>query len=104
MFFKHALDGKERKKGEMLQEAGIIIEGPAYLKGVIAYQNLRLLYEIRNKPNKEYLYEVLRRVGLNPESKKHVGKYSLGMKQRLGYENIIFGNEGARKTNPFGKP
>ena len=28
-------------------------------------------------------------VGLNPKSKKHVGKYSLGMRQRLGIAQAI---------------
>lgn len=31
----------------------------------------------------------MKTVGLDPESKKHVGKYSLGMKQRLGIAQAI---------------
>ena len=31
-------------------------------------------------------------VGLNPDDKKHVGKYSLGMKQRLGLAQAIMEN------------
>ena len=34
----------------------------------------------------------MRRVGLDPESKKHVGKYSLGMRQRLGIAQAIMEN------------
>ncbi len=83
------LDGRERKKGEILQEAGVIIEGPAYLKGASAYQNLRLLYEINNRPDKEHLFEVLRMVGLDPDLRRPVGKYSLGMKQRLGIAQAV---------------
>lgn len=76
-------------KGEILSEAGVLLEGPAYLKRKSAYFNLSLLYQIRNKRNKEHLYEILRQVGLDPHSRKPVGKYSLGMKQRLGIAQAI---------------
>ncbi|MDO4337433.1 MAG: ATP-binding cassette domain-containing protein [Eubacteriales bacterium] len=86
------VDGKSMKKGEMLKDAGIIIEGPAYLKGETAYKNLSFLYQIRNKIDKEYLFQIIRKVGLDPESRKKVGKFSLGMKQRLGIAQAIIEN------------
>lgn len=34
----------------------------------------------------------LKLVGLDPDSKKHVGKYSLGMRQRLGLAQALMEN------------
>ncbi len=67
----------------MLSDAGIIIEEPGYLRNLSGYKNLDFLYRIRNKPNKQHLQDTMQKVGLDPFSKKHVGHYSLGMKQRL---------------------
>ena len=86
------IDEQKVKRGEILTDVGMIIEGPAYLKRKSAYNNLRLLYQIRNKVNKKYLYEILSQVGLDPASKKPVGKFSLGMKQRLGISQAIMEN------------
>jgi len=85
-------NGRERKAGEMLSDTGFIIEKPACLKRESGYKNLKLLYMINHKPDKEYLFDIMRKVGLEPESKKPVDKYSLGMKQRLGIAQAIMGN------------
>ena len=37
---------------------------------------------------------ILRRVGLDPDMKKPVGKYSLGMRQRLGIAQAIMEDPG----------
>ncbi len=68
---------------------GIIIETPAYISGLSGIDNLSYLYRIKNKSNKKHLEEVMQQVGLNPHSKKGVGKYSLGMKQRLAIAQAI---------------
>ena len=47
---------------------------------------------IRNKIGKEQIKEAIRMVGLDPNSKKHVGKYSLGMRQRLGLAQVLMEN------------
>ena len=77
------------KDADMLQNAGIIIEEPGFLRQWSGFHNLEFLYTIRNKLNKKYMYSVLEKVGLEPRSKIPVGKYSLGMRQRLAIGQAI---------------
>lgn len=77
------------KDSGVLEETGIIIEGPAYLDGHSGMDNLDFLYRIRNRKNRAHLAEIMRMVGLDPDSKKCVGKYSMGMKQRLAIAQAI---------------
>ena len=72
------------KEIDIPDDIGIIIENPGFLPNYSGFKNLQLLAMIRNKIGKAQIKEAIRRVGLDPESKKHVGKYSLGMRQRLG--------------------
>lgn len=74
---------------DMLPNCGAIIEEPGFLNDKSAYYNLKFLYELRQHPNKEHIYKTLEQVGLPPEMKKHVGKFSLGMKQRLAIAQAI---------------
>lgn len=80
------------KEMDMLTNAGIIIEEPGYMRRWSAYRNLEFLYTIRNKKDKKHLYLILKMVGLNPEQKKPVGKYSLGMRQRFAIAQAIMEN------------
>ena len=77
---------KEIEKPEKL---GIIIENPGFLPEYSGYYNLHLFALIQNKIKKEEIRDAMRIVGLDPDSKKHVGKYSLGMRQRLGIAQAI---------------
>ena len=72
--------GKDMK---VLKKAGIIIEEPGFLRNKSGMKNLEYLYMINNKRDKKYLRSVMENVGLHPYSRKKVGKYSLGMRQRL---------------------
>ena len=74
---------------DMLEDIGAIIEAPGFLPNYSGYKNLRFLANIRRKIGKEEILNVLKTVGLDPESRKHVGKYSLGMRQRLGIAQAI---------------
>ena len=82
-------DKKMKRDIDMLTEAGIIIEEPSFLRHYSGYKNLDFLYRIRNKKNRQHLYEVMRKVGLDPLSKKRVCNYSLGMRQRLAIAQAI---------------
>lgn len=71
---------------------GLIIETPGFLSQYNAYQNLLYLANINNKISKEDIKESIRMVGLDPGSNKKVGKFSLGMRQRLGIAQAIMEN------------
>ncbi len=74
------------------ESMGIIIEAPGFLPEYNAYKNLKFLADIKGKVRKPEIRKAIESVGLDPDSKKHVGKYSLGMKQRLGLAQAIMEN------------
>ncbi len=80
------------KDCDFAPSTGIILETPGFLDNLSGYKNLLLLSGISNKTNKNRIEEALRLVGLNPFDKKPVGKYSLGMRQRLGIAQAIMEN------------
>lgn len=71
---------------------GLIIETPGFLPFQSGVRNLMELAGINRKIGKKEVREVIRRVGLDPDSRKPVGKYSLGMRQRLGIAQAIMEN------------
>ena len=71
---------------------GVIIETPGFLPNFSAYSNLMQLAKIRRKIGKTEVRAAIEKVGLNPDDKKHVGKFSLGMRQRLGLAQAIMEN------------
>lgn len=81
--------GRKKEKKEIVKQTGIIIEEPCFLSNKSGYENLMLLYMIRNKKNRQRIDDVMKTVGLNPKDKKAVSKYSLGMKQRLAIAQAI---------------
>lgn len=68
---------------------GAIIEKPGFLPHLTGLANLKLLSLIRNEITEADIKNAIRMVGLDPDLKKHVGAYSLGMKQRLGIAQAI---------------
>lgn len=68
---------------------GLIIETPGFLPNFSGFGNLWQLAKIRGKISKDDVRGAIKKVGLDPSEKKHVGKYSLGMKQRLGIAQAI---------------
>ncbi|MCL1881517.1 MAG: ATP-binding cassette domain-containing protein [Oscillospiraceae bacterium] len=73
-------------------DIGIIIETPGFLPTVSGIKNLRILASLKRIANIEVIRETIVRVGLDPKMKKPVGKYSLGMRQRLGIAQAIMEN------------
>lgn len=87
------VDGKEiGKDTDFADHIGMIIETPGFLSSYSGYKNLEYLAGIRNIIGKKEIKESMERVGLDPDSKKKVGKYSLGMRQRLGIAQAIMEN------------
>ncbi len=74
------------------KNVGAIIEAPGFLPNYSGFKNLKLLAVINKKINDSKIAETMKRVGLDPESEKHVSKYSLGMRQRLGIAQAIMEN------------
>lgn len=76
----------------IVDNVGTIIESPGFLPNFTGFENLWLLASIKNILNKEDVKEVIDKVGLDPESKKKVSQYSMGMRQRLGLAQAIMEN------------
>ena len=68
---------------------GLIIETPGFLPNMAGVKNLEILASLNKKIGLEQIAAAIRRVGLDPLMKKPVGKYSLGMRQRLGIAQAI---------------
>ena len=82
---KIVIDGKVLGKDmDVPEHMGIIIENPGFIPYYSGYKNLRLLASVRGKTGKKEIAEYMEMVGLDAKSKKHVSKYSLGMRQKLG--------------------
>lgn len=74
------------------KNTGIIIETPGFIPYYSGYKNLKLLADLNNKIKSEQIMAAIQQVGLDPNSKLHVKKYSLGMRQRLGLAQAIMEN------------
>ena len=75
----------ERKK------IGSLIEQPSFYQSFSATKNLKLFATLFSVSYDE-IPKVLELVGLSDTGKKRVGKFSLGMKQRLGIAIAMLGN------------
>ncbi len=90
---KVIVGGKEiGKDTDFADNIGIVIETPGFLSSYSGYKNLEYLASIKNRIGKKEIKESMERVGLDADSKKKVGKYSLGMRQRLGIAQAIMEN------------
>ena len=84
------VDGREVGKDmDFPENMGIIIETPGFIPYYSGYKNLKLLADLNKKIGAEKIRETMELVGLEPDLKRHVRKYSLGMRQRLGIAQAI---------------
>lgn len=71
------------------ENMGILIENPGFISYYDGIKNLIMLAGLNRKIDRRQIEETMRFVGLDPKMKRHVQKYSLGMKQRLGIAQAI---------------
>ena len=74
------------------ENVGFIIETPGFLPRYPGLKNLKYLASVRGKVKEDEIRKYMELVGLNPDDKKHVGNYSLGMRQRLGIAQAFMEN------------
>ena len=71
---------------------GSIIESPAIYRNLSAYDNVKLQYINLGMTSYDSIPELLELVDLQGTGKKKAGKFSLGMRQRLGIAVALCGN------------
>lgn len=62
---------------------GVIIENIGLWPDFTGFRNLKMLAGINKRIGDAQIRETIARVGLDPSDKRPVGKYSLGMRQRI---------------------
>lgn len=80
------------KEVDYPENIGFIIESPGFLPRYSGLKNLKYLASVRGKIREDEIRKYMELVGLNPDDKKHVGNYSLGMRQRLGIAQALMEN------------
>jgi ABC-2 type transport system ATP-binding protein len=86
------VNGKEyRDYPAPLHEVGALLEARAVHTGRSAYNHLLALAQTHGVP-KSRVNELIERVGLTEVARKRVGKFSLGMGQRLGIAAALLAN------------
>ena len=108
---KIIIKGKDflKNKQELLKSIGYLPETPTFYNYMNAYEYLKFIgeiigYEVKN------ISKLLEMVKLTKQSKKHIGAYSRGMKQRLALAvafmsspEILFLDEPASALDPEGR-
>lgn len=89
---KIIIQGQEIGKGDSNNiRIGSLIETPGMYPSMSAYRNLELKATLFGIKRKGYIEQLLDIVQLTDTGRKPVGKFSLGMKQRLGLAMALIG-------------
>ena len=84
------IDGKPLGKGNSFPESiGVLIESPGFLSYYSGFKNLQIIAHIKKIITDETIRATMSKLGLDPWDNKKYGKYSLGMKQKLGIAAAI---------------
>ncbi|WP_409343199.1 ABC transporter ATP-binding protein [Paenibacillus sp. MBLB4367] len=79
----------QAKQKEILRRIGSVVEFSGFYENLTARENLLINAKLMGVHKRNAMEEALEIVGLQDETSKLVGKYSLGMKQRLGIARAI---------------
>ncbi len=79
----------EKDYVKAIEKVGSIVENPDLYMYLSGYDNLKLIANYYPDVTNERIMEVVKIVGLENRIKEKVGKYSLGMRQRLGIARAI---------------
>lgn len=79
----YAEDRQLRKEADFLEDAGISINAPEFMKNWTGLENLLYLAEIRHKADENKILELAEVLGLKDSLSKKYKTYSLGMKQKM---------------------
>lgn len=82
-------DKRIGKDVDFPESAGAIIETIEFIPYMSAYQNLADIAAMRGNLSKTQIKEVLEMVGLGNVERKHVSKFSMGMRQRLAIAQAV---------------
>lgn len=85
------ISSSDKKILTVRRRIGSIIESPAVYKNMSAYDNVKLQYINLGMTSFESIPGLLELVDLQGAGKKKAGKFSLGMKQRLGIAVALCG-------------
>ena len=78
-------DSLQKKRSEILEQVGAVIERPDLYPYLTALEHLKLFAKVRKKHiHASQIADTLEKVGLSDRAKDKVQTFSLGMKQRLG--------------------
>lgn len=81
--------GEELKRGKFPRDIGVSLDNTGFMPSLSAFDNLKTIADIRGIIGSDEIKKYLELVGLNAESQKKVGKFSVGMKQRLAFAQAI---------------
>ena len=73
----------------LVPNIGIIIENVGMYPEFTGFKNLKLLAGINKKIDDDTIRNAIRRVGLDPDDRRTVRKYSMGMRQRIVFAQAI---------------
>ena len=82
-------DKRIGKEVDFPESAGAMIETIEFIPYMSAYQNLADIAAMRGNLSKTQIKEVLEMVGLGNVGRKHVSKFSMGMRQRLAIAQAV---------------